>query len=675
MLKKHPYILTTIITVLICTVVWQLMPKQYAAQTKIVDEYKEVDLAVGLDNMTAAVKDAMGKGNEGINDIEVYCKALKTEDFARRLSHCTIAQQGITYGAHLADKDTVEAVLDNLNYNLSTKQQAITIEVKDRDPLVAAQMLDSTVALLQTMVTTHRHEAVEAALQNALKEQRKAEKQYQEALAANATYADTHQDASLEEVKNEQQRLSDDFDQAFKRYRKATLEVERQQYLSKRTYTSFAVSKVNSVPLEDNSHPVGFTLLAVVLALLAVKGIRLFLKRRKDKGFAHDFGDPTSPWSITLAVWGGLMFAMIFRDPSLLNAPTSQFYISLGLWLVFFCVTAFLTYSLLESGKSLSTASAHPSITLSHANKVVFHTLLCLSVVLTPLYVKKVLDVVMMFGTEDLTSNIRRLAIYGNEQSFLNYSTVINEALLLVAVCTYPHIKRWKVIMACTACCLNSLAIMEKGGLLLIIFAVVYMLYQRGIIKIRSIIILVVAVLLLAWGFNLMREEDDAEATSENSLLGFIAMYLLSPPVAYSTLMQELVPQFGGHTFPLAYLFMNKMGIGNYVFFDRLQDFVFVPISTNVYTIFQPFYMDFGQPGIAVFAVFYGVIMGWTYRKLRDGNPFAKCLYIYFAYTLVLQFFQEYIFTGNLHIIQLVVLIYLCTQKDFCFSPAKSIRT
>ena len=112
--------------------------------------------------------------------------------------------------------------------------------------------------------------------------------------------------------------------------------------------------------------------------------------------------------------------------------------------------------------------------------------------------------------------------------------------------------------------------------------------------------------------------------------------------------------------------------MGSYVFFDRLQEFVFVPVSTNVYTILQPFYMDFGQFGVAVFAVIYGILTGWAYRMMRNGSAFGKCFYMYLAYALALQFFQEYIFTGNLHIIQLIVFLFLCTQDRFRLSFKKN---
>lgn len=100
-----------------------------------------------------------------------------------------------------------------------------------------------------------------------------------------------------------------------------------------------------------------------------------------------------------------------------------------------------------------------------------------------------------MFGTEDLMANIRVLAVSGYEKvNILNYSLVINETLLIVALRVYPNIKLWKIIVICITNLLNAFAIMEKGGILFLFFCIVFVLYERGKIKIRSILVLFVAV-------------------------------------------------------------------------------------------------------------------------------------------------------------------------------------
>lgn len=672
-LRKYPYLTLSVVAIVVATVVWMLVPKYYGAQTKISDEYKESDLAIGLDFKNVFVRDIVGSANKGINDIEVYCRLLKSYDMARKISRTQVPGKGVTYGVYLDEKDTLDAIRDNISYNVSVKQQTLTIQFEDRDPLVASQMLDSVVAELQTVITTRRREMAKANYDNAVKARYEAGLAYKQAEQRYAAFIDSHFDLESETDKQQADKLEKDVYDTYSNYEKAAKTCTRHQMLMSRDYSSFAVVKGNSVPTENNSFLIGYVLLALFITLTGWKAYELY--RSRQPGRLLDAGTPSSPWSITLILWGVLMFAMLFRDPSLLYAPTSQFYTSLIIWLVLFTVTSFATYNLLPEttgDREQREASSVSPIRLRGLGRTVFYVLLTLSVIITPLYVKKVMDIVMMFGTEDLMNNMRVLAVYGEGQGFLNYSIVINETLMIVALWSYPNVKLWQVVLACCGSLLNSLAIMEKGGLLLLIFCVIFLLYQRKVIRMRSIVIIGVVVVVLAYGFTFARlGKAEVQGDDDFSLFKFIAMYLLSPPVAYCTLSHELVPQFGAHTFPLVYLFMNKFGLGNYVFFDRLQDFVFVPVSTNVYTIFQPFYMDFGQLGIVVFAVVYGVMTGWAYRQMRNGKPFGKCLYMYMAYVLALQFFQEYIFTGNLHIVQLVLFIYLCTQDKFTFQLRK----
>ena len=169
-MKRHPYIVTTIIATLLALVVWLLVPKEYTAITKLSDEYKEVDLAIGLDKIKAQIKNVSGGANKGINDFEVYAKFLKSKDFARTISQSKIPKKNMTYGEYLNKKDTIDAILDNINYNLSVKHQTLTISFTDRDPVVAAQMLDSVTAHLQAIITDQRHQVAEAALISATAE-------------------------------------------------------------------------------------------------------------------------------------------------------------------------------------------------------------------------------------------------------------------------------------------------------------------------------------------------------------------------------------------------------------------------------------------------------------------------------------------------------------------------
>lgn len=665
-LRKHPYISATLIATLLAIVVWLIMPKEYTAITKLSDEYKEMDVAIGLNALNIKVRNLKGTANAGMNNIERYSKLLNTEDFARAISHKQVPGKGMSYGQYLADKDTIETILDNIEYNLNSKQSTIRIAFTDRDAVIASQMLDSVTAELQRRINNVRRDIAESKLNEARTVRTKAKNKYNKAQEAYNQYVDSHQDAQIAEEKSKVEQLMYEKSIALDYYNAVNTQYVRQLVLTKRATTPFAVVQANTIPIQSNDFFVGYLFIFILLSLLLTKAYFLYKERHKEH-FSLDFGDAVAPWFITTSVWVVVLIGLSFKDSTLLKDPSTQFYVSIALWLPIFFFSSFITYNLMKSNSMGS--KTYAMLNMTDINRTIFSVLLFVSCVLTPLYVKKIMDVVLIFGTEDLMYNIREFSIHGDSQvGILGYSIAINKALLLVAVWKFKQLKWWQTTWIYIANLLNTLAIMEKGGFFLIFFCIVFVLFQRKIIKARSLIVLGIILILLFYGFNLLRSKEGSDYQENETVFGFIAMYILSPPVAYCEVVRDITPQFGGHTFPMIYTFLNRFGFGPFEEFDRLQDFVFLPVPTNVYTVFQPFFLDFGQKGIAVFAMIYGVISGITYRLMHNGNDFGKCMYVYTAHILVLQFFQENVFTVSMPVIQLTFFVYLCTQKKIFFS-------
>ena len=216
---------------------------------------------------------------------------------------------------------------------------------------------------------------------------------------------------------------------------------------------------------------------------------------------------------------------------------------------------------------------------------------------------------------------------------------------------------------------MNGLAIMEKGSMFFVFVCSIFVLFEKKIIQVRSILTFSVIIVLLFYLFNLGRAGEDSDYQKEETLLDFFTMYALSPPVAFCQLLPEITPQFGTNTFEIIYLFLNRLGIDDIIVKEKLQEFVYVPIGTNVYTIFQPFYIDFGYKGIAFFAIIYGCICGYLYRLFKNKNSTGTCLYTYVVYILILQFYQENLFLSMVFVLQFTFFVTLLH-----FSSAKIRR-
>lgn len=383
-------------------------------------------------------------------------------------------------------------------------------------------------------------------------------------------------------------------------------------------------------------------------------------------------GDTFSPWTITTAVWLAIVVMFQFQG-DLLYPLGDQFYTCLALWVPLFCASALITYHVLpKSNANAGTIAQSPPI-----STVVFNTLYVISMVITPLYLYKIIQVVTMFDTADMLSNIRLLAVYGDESySFLNYSYVMNQVLIVVGLWRYPKIPLWQLLTIIMAGLMSAFAIMEKGMLFFLFLSVLFVLYEKGVIKVRSIILSLATIVLLFFIINSARSfTEDADPNDAIPFLDFFAIYVLSPSVAFEQVTEDLTPQFGSHTFATIYLFLNRFG-GDYELNSKLQEFVWVPLPTNVFTVFQPFFEDFKYRGVAFFAVFYGFFSGWCYRLMRNGSGVGKCLYVYVVYVLVLQFFQENVMMSLVPVMQFIFFVVLIMQQKIQVSLlSKHFRT
>ena len=380
---------------------------------------------------------------------------------------------------------------------------------------------------------------------------------------------------------------------------------------------------------------------------------------------AFKVGDVFAPWTITLLVW--LAILILFQiQGDLLYPLGDQFRTCLILWVPIFLVASLITYTVMPKADKPDDEEKPIMARKPLFNSTLFNFLYFISMVITPLYLYQIMKVVMMFDLSDMLWNLRILAVYGNESyGFLNYSYVLNQVLLVVALWEYPKVPMWKLITIILASIMSAFAIMEKGMLFFLLSSTLFVLYEKRVIKMRSIIFSVLGIVLVFFLLNIARDyREDADPNDAMTFLDFFGIYVMSPAVAFEYVEEDLTPQWGSHTFQTIYLFLARWG-GDFEVNTKLQGFVWVPLPTNVYTIFQPFFEDFKYKGVAFFAFFYGVFSGWFYRMARNGNGFGKCAYALVVYVLALQFYQENVMMSIVSVLQFLFFTYLVMQQDF----------
>jgi oligosaccharide repeat unit polymerase len=388
----------------------------------------------------------------------------------------------------------------------------------------------------------------------------------------------------------------------------------------------------------------------------------LFILALMIAGFLYfRIGDMFSPWMLTVGIWFFILF-LLLTQKGLLYPLGDQFYVCLFIWVPILCLSSIITYLVMPKVKN-EEVTKKSSIDI---NKGMFNCVFLILMIIAPLYLYKVLKIVSAYDMTDFLYNIRLYNIFGDTSfGILNYAHVFGQAALVIALWRYPKMPLWQVVLIVMANLMCVFAIMTKTTLLFLFVAIIFVLYEKGIVKARSIFISSIVIVCIFFFFNVARESQSDGKADSWTMLDFICMYILSPSVAFGYVGDNLSSQFGYSTFSAIYQFLNGWGLGNYEIRPGIQDFVFVPIPTNVYTIFQPFFEDFRYEGIAFFALVYGVFTGMAYRLCRNGNAAGKCIYTFFVLHLILQFFMEDIITSFVAFIEFSLLVLICTQSKF----------
>ena len=377
-------------------------------------------------------------------------------------------------------------------------------------------------------------------------------------------------------------------------------------------------------------------------------------------------GDFFSPWIITTMIW--LAIVVLFQlSGDLLYPLQDRFYTCVIIWVALMSVTSIITYYAFPAKSGFQQPQGTTPIQQDlNINNFFFTVFFVISMVCTPLYLYNIYKIISMFGSEELFFNLRVLANEGEKsmvQTILTYVGAINQALFVICIWRYPKGNKLILTAVILANLMCSIAIMEKGVLFFMLFVTLFVLYEKRRIKISSIAFWSIVLLLVFYGINVLRTPENA--AKEPTFVDFFNVYILSPSVAFERAQEKLTEQFGSRSFAFIYALITRLGLGNFVVEPKLQEFVYVPIPTNVYTIFQPFFQDFGYKGVAFFATVYGTFTGWLYRQCNNGGAISKCVYAYVIEILILQFYQENLILSMSMMIQYCFVFFFVLQTRF----------
>ncbi len=369
-----------------------------------------------------------------------------------------------------------------------------------------------------------------------------------------------------------------------------------------------------------------------------------------------------APSTIVSALWLFCILAYQFYPHNLFQLKT-QFYTGISIWVAVFTFFSLFTQGIYQKPRHIN----EPSLKIRNFYFAI--TLISFPIILW--------SVLSLLKSESLSGNIytdlRALAIGSNVDSAKGTSKNYLAPLWLVAysieLLHYRRNRLWILLVLFAVNFSWALLTVAKSDFLNLFVASLAILYFRKVISARSILISLAVIFIFFSSLQIMRAKE-AELNGEELAYDFFTQYVLSGMPAFETIRPGSSDYFGEESFRTYYTVKNRLGISKREGADALQKFIPVDSKkknyTNVYTVIFPYYKDFGNTGIVLFAILLGISFGYIYKqKMLNNSPMTIFIAI-LSTGLILEFMSEQHITALSFIIQVLVIShipYWLTQK------------
>ena len=351
--------------------------------------------------------------------------------------------------------------------------------------------------------------------------------------------------------------------------------------------------------------------------------------------------DIFAPWNITVSIW--LFIILSFQVVDTILYPLNDFFLTnISLWISGFYFSSIFIFNITRSS---------PELKYTPSKKIV-NLYFVLLLIFLPLYLYTTYENIQR---GDGIVSLRNTAVSGSGYGALIYLWTLAKALFIICLVNNVFDSKYKFYTVIFINLLFAFSIMEKGYLLFILISLIYVNYLNKKISAFHIALSFSGFILFSVLLNIIRTVGFEGEIKDDSIFGFINLYMLSPCIAFQTLESSVSPDvFGSHTLSFFYKIFNSIGLYTGEISNKLNEFVYIPIPTNVYTVMQPFYEDFNEVGVLIFGSITGGIAGFLYKK-KLNNTVYTCIYTYFVYILFMQFFQEELFSSLSVFIQIII--------------------
>ena len=384
--------------------------------------------------------------------------------------------------------------------------------------------------------------------------------------------------------------------------------------------------------------------------------------------------DIFSPGTIVSAVW---LFCLIAFNvyPHSLFFSIVKFYQNITIWVLLFTLSSLFM-------KSIYLKQNHSNEPNNVITKIYFY----ITIVAFPLVSFKIIQLITELGINDNYFYYLRLAALGRLKGLgdggtsKNFFAVIWLVAFLMELLHYDKKNKWRIIVLFAVNFLWALMIMAKLVFLTLFVSILFILYKKNIVKFRHLIVSVGVVFSFFLFLQIQRTHESMKSKDEKLTYDFFTQYVLAGMPGFEMAKPSSSKHFGENTFRFYYALTYRTGLGDVKPVNPVMHFTDVslkksnPMYTNTYTALYPFYKDFGNKGVAVFAIIIGVLFGYLYQKSKRGNNPMTLVYAILVSLLLVQFMTENIMTALSLNIQIFVFAHLpyWVKGNFVFKLKKN---
>lgn len=208
---------------------------------------------------------------------------------------------------------------------------------------------------------------------------------------------------------------------------------------------------------------------------------------------------------------------------------------------------------------------------------------------------------------------------------------------------------KFKLILSFIIAILFCLFSTGRTYFLLLIIISVGIIMMNKVISLKKIFLtgFVIILVFALMGLLLNKGGNFDNNISQNIKLmsKSFAVYLIGPVTAFDkSYLSTNSGIFGEHIFRFFYILFHKIGMSNAELPSLVQPYTNIPFEINVYTIFDPYYKDFGIAGSYVFIFFFGLFNSIIFELSGSGRIYYKYFTAILLYPLIMSFFQDQYF-------------------------------